>query len=100
MWLDAFFYLPLVILGIHRVMDLKRPKLLFISYLLLFLSSFYMGFMIGVFSFLYFIARLLTNWSEYKKRLFLMVSLLYWQAALQRSLYCQQCWIFGQMARH
>lgn len=67
MWLDAFFYLPLVILGIHRVMDLKRPKLLFISYLLLFLSSFYMGFMIGVFSFLYFIARLLTNWSEYKK---------------------------------
>lgn len=83
MWLDAFVYLPLVILGIHRVMDLKRPKLLFISYLLLFLSSFYMGFMIGVFSFLYFIARLLTNWSEYKKRLFLMVSLLYWQAALQ-----------------
>ena len=67
MWLDAFIYLPLVILGIHRVMDLKRPKLLFISYLLLFLSSFYMGFMIGVFSFLYFIARLLTNWSEYKK---------------------------------
>lgn len=67
MWLDAFVYLPLVILGIHRVMDLKRPKLLFISYLLLFLSSFYMGFMIGVFSFLYFIARLLTNWSEYKK---------------------------------
>ena len=61
MWLDAFVYLPLVILGIHRVMDLKRPKLL------LFLSSFYMGFMIGVFSFLYFIARLLTNWSEYKK---------------------------------
>jgi uncharacterized membrane protein YfhO len=67
MWLDAFVYLPLVILGIHRVMDLKRPKLLFVSYLLLFLSSFYMGFMIGVFSFLYFIARLLTNWSEYKK---------------------------------
>lgn len=67
MWLDAFIYLPLVILGIHRVMDLKRPTLLFVSYLLLFLSSFYMGFMIGVFSFLYFIVRLLTNWSVYKK---------------------------------
>ncbi|MBF8807123.1 MAG: YfhO family protein [Enterococcus lacertideformus] len=67
MWLDAFIYLPLVILGIHRVMDLKRPTLLFVSYLLLFLSSFYMGFMIGVFSFLYFIIRLLTNWSVYKK---------------------------------
>ncbi|OJG83440.1 ABC transporter membrane protein [Enterococcus ratti] len=67
MWLDAFIYLPLVFLGIHRVMEYKRPTLLFISYLLLFLSSFYMGFMIGVFSFLYFIARLLTNWSTYKK---------------------------------
>ncbi|OQO69958.1 copper ABC transporter permease [Enterococcus villorum] len=67
MWLDAFIYLPLVILGIHRVMDLKRPTLLFVSYLLLFLSSFYMGFMIGVFSFLYFIVRLLTNWTIYKK---------------------------------
>lgn len=40
MWLDAFVYLPLVILGIHRVMDLKRPKLLFISYLLLFYPVF------------------------------------------------------------
>ena len=40
MWLDAFIYLPLVILGIHRVMDLKRPKLLFISYLLLFYPVF------------------------------------------------------------
>ena len=47
-----------------------------------------------LFSFLYFIARLLTNWSEYKNRLFLVGSLLYWQAALQRSLYCQQYWIF------
>src|SRR5699024_9154445 len=67
MWLDAFIYLPLIILGIHRVMDYKRPTLLFVSYLLLFLSSFYMGFMIGIFSFLYFMARLFTKWSLYKK---------------------------------
>lgn len=67
MWLDAFIYLPLIILGIHRVMDLKKPIVLFVSYLLLFLSSFYMGFMIGVFSFLYFVVRLLSNWSVYKK---------------------------------
>ena len=52
MWLDAFIYLPLIILGIHRVMDYKRPTLLFVSYLLLFLSSFYMGFMIVIFRFL------------------------------------------------
>lgn len=69
MWLDAFVYLPLVILGINRLMDLRKPTLLFVSYLLLFISNFYMGFMIGVFSFLYFVARTLTNWSVYKKRI-------------------------------
>ncbi|MFK4567726.1 YfhO family protein [Enterococcus sp. UD-01] len=69
MWLDAFTYLPLVILGIHRLMDLKKPKLLFVSYLLLFISNFYMGFMIGVFSVLYFVARTLTNWQRYKKKI-------------------------------
>ncbi|WP_086314870.1 ABC transporter permease [Enterococcus sp. 7F3_DIV0205] len=69
MWLDAFTYLPLVILGIHRLMDERKPTLLFVSYLLLFISNFYMGFMIGVFSFLYFIARMLTNWKVYKKRI-------------------------------
>lgn len=67
MWLDAFVYLPLIIWGINRVMDLKKPTVLFVSYLMLFLTSFYMGFMIGIFSVLYFVARLVTNWSEYKK---------------------------------
>lgn len=69
MWLDAFIYLPLVILGVHRLMDERKPTLLFVSYLLLFISNFYMGFMIGVFSLLYFIARTLTHWSVYKKRI-------------------------------
>ncbi|WP_086348478.1 YfhO family protein [Candidatus Enterococcus clewellii] len=67
MWLDAFVYLPLVIWGIHRLMDERKPILLFVSYLLLFIANFYMGFMIGIFSVLYFIARLLTNWKQYKK---------------------------------
>ncbi|MFD2307489.1 YfhO family protein [Enterococcus termitis] len=69
MWLDAFTYLPLVVLGIHRLMDKQKPTLLFVSYLLLFISNFYMGFMIGIFSFLYFIARTLTNWKLHKKRI-------------------------------
>ena len=70
MWLDAFVYLPLVFLGIHRLMDLKKPTLLFVSYLLLFISNFYMGFMIGLFSFLYFFARTFTNWKRYKRSIF------------------------------
>lgn len=67
MWLDAFIYLPLVIWGIDRLLQLKKPKLLFVSYFMLFFSSFYMGFMIGVFSVLYFLAQLFSHWKVYKK---------------------------------
>lgn len=67
MWLDTFVYLPLIILGVNRVMDQKKPVLLFVSYLMLFLTSYYMGFMVGVFSVLYFLARLFTNFKIYKK---------------------------------
>ncbi|MBP1046498.1 YfhO family protein [Enterococcus sp. BWM-S5] len=78
MWLDTFVYLPLVILGIHRVMDKRKPTLLFISYLALFLSNFYMAFMVGLFSFLYFWVRLLTDRERYKGSIFsyLITSLL------------------------
>lgn len=78
MWLDTFVYLPLIILGIHRVMDEKKPVFLFISYLLLFLSNFYMAFIVGVFSFLYYWARLFTKPTRYKKSVFtyLITSLL------------------------
>lgn len=67
MWLDTFIYLPLIFLGINRVMDERRPVLLFISYFLLFVSNFYFGFMVGMLSFLYFWARSVTNWPLYKK---------------------------------
>lgn len=57
MWLDGLIYLPFVILGIHRLMDKQKPAVLFFSYLVLFLSNFYMAFMVGVFSFLYVLGR-------------------------------------------
>lgn len=67
MWLDAFIYLPLITLGINRLIQHKKPVVLFVSYLLLFLSSFYMGFMIGVFSVLYFLVQLFKDWTANKK---------------------------------
>ncbi|WP_086314550.1 hypothetical protein A5821_002130 [Enterococcus sp. 7F3_DIV0205] len=78
MWLDALIYLPLIVLGIHRLMDKKKPTLLFISYLFLFLSNFYMAFMVGIFTFLYFFARSFTKWGQYKKSIsmYLITSIL------------------------
>ncbi len=60
MWLDTFVFLPLIILGINRIIERKQPTCLFLSYFILFVSNFYMAFMVGVFSFLYYLARLLS----------------------------------------
>ncbi|AYW47904.1 copper ABC transporter permease [Tetragenococcus osmophilus] len=69
MWLDAYVYLPLIIWGIDRIIQKGKPKLLFISYFMLFFTSFYLGFMVGVFSVLYFFVQLFRNWQENKKRI-------------------------------
>ena len=78
MWLDTFIYLPLIFLGINRVLADRRPLLLFISYFLLFISNFYFGFMVGLISFFYVWARSVTNWSLYQKNIihYLLTSLL------------------------
>ncbi|MBO0474476.1 hypothetical protein IGL98_003121 [Enterococcus sp. DIV0840] len=67
MWMDAMVYLPLILLGIHRIMDRQRPVLLFSTYFLLFITNYYMAFMVGLFSFLYFFIRVLTQWTIYKR---------------------------------
>lgn len=69
MWLDAYVYLPLIIWGIDRLMQKGKPKLLFVSYFMLFFTSFYLGFMIGIFSVLYFSIQLFRNWKENKKKI-------------------------------
>lgn len=67
MWLDAFIFLPLIILGIDRLMNKRKGALLFGAYFCLFVTNFYMGFMIGVFSFLYYLTQLIIGWKKTKK---------------------------------
>ena len=54
MWLDGFALLPLVVLMTEKFMDNRRcwPKLT-ILLLILFVSGYYMAYMIGIFAFLY-----------------------------------------------
>ncbi|ALS36538.1 putative membrane protein YfhO [Enterococcus rotai] len=70
MWLDGILYLPLIVLGINRLMDYHRPALLFVGYFFLFISNYYIGFMVGIYSFMYFIVRLLTDKKRYAKKSF------------------------------
>lgn len=54
MWLDAFLLLPLLIMLTERFMESRRVwPILTLVLLVLFVSGYYMAYMVGIFSFLY-----------------------------------------------
>lgn len=53
MWLDGMLLLPLIVLGIERIVNDKSPKLYVVTLALLIISSYYMGFMACIFAVLY-----------------------------------------------
>lgn len=55
MWIDAMYLLPLVILGIEKIINDRKCKLYVISLAVSFFSSYYMTYMICIFSVIYFI---------------------------------------------
>lgn len=60
MWLDSIYMLPLILLGVEQLF--KRKYLFFIiSLTLLFICNFYMAYIVGIFTFLYFILRSLSE---------------------------------------
>ncbi|MBP3037937.1 YfhO family protein [Bacillaceae bacterium Marseille-Q3522] len=60
MWLDSVYLLPLVLLGIERLYH-KKYSLFISSLVLLFVSNFYMAYIVGIFAFLYFVLRSIIN---------------------------------------
>ena len=55
MWIDAMVYFPLIIYGIERIIDKRKPSV-YIAFLALTLwSNYYMGYMTCIFSVIYFI---------------------------------------------
>lgn len=76
MWLDGAIYLPLVILGIENIIKKQKYLTYIISLFLVIVSNFYVGYMVGLFSVIYTIARiinintknnLMEFWKENKK---------------------------------
>lgn len=55
MWLDGVLILPLVCFGIESVVKKNRFKLLIISLSYAFITNFYIGFMIAIFTVIYFL---------------------------------------------
>ncbi|MGN1134008.1 MAG: YfhO family protein [Oscillospiraceae bacterium] len=55
MWLDALIYLPLICLGVQRLVDNGKMVIYIVPLALLFIAHFYMGYMVGIFTFIYFL---------------------------------------------
>ncbi|MDR2559246.1 MAG: YfhO family protein [Oscillospiraceae bacterium] len=61
MWLDGVLALPLVIYGVESLVRHGRFRLLVISLFYSFVTCFYIGYMIGIFTALYFICYLISS---------------------------------------
>lgn len=57
MWLDALVWLPIILLGIEKLLQGKFPWILTVSFGIMFFSNYYTSYMIGIFSVLYFVLR-------------------------------------------
>lgn len=63
MWVDALALFPLVILGIQNIINKGKPWLYCISLSVTLFANYYMGYMVCIFSVLYFIAYYFSNYS-------------------------------------
>lgn len=61
MWIDAMILLPLITLGIERIINNGKPVLYGVSLALSLFSNYYMSFMLCIFSVLYFIVYFCSN---------------------------------------
>lgn len=55
MWLDSFYMFPLVILGIEHIINHGKMKLYLVSLAITLVTNYYMGYMVCIFSVLYFL---------------------------------------------
>ena len=56
MWLDGLIYLPLIIWGVHRLVDDGKVFSYSVPLALMFIAHFYIGYMVGIFTFFYFVS--------------------------------------------
>ncbi len=66
MWLDGIVGLPLVIMGVERICDKRKFLLYVLSLVYVFVANFYIGYMTGIFSALYFLYYLASGKSKNK----------------------------------
>ena len=61
MWLDALALFPLLILGIEKIINHRKPAIYIFALAMLLLTNYYMGFMSCIFAILYFLVYYFSN---------------------------------------
>ncbi|WP_099224967.1 YfhO family protein [Listeria costaricensis] len=69
MWLDGLIYLPLILEGVEKIIRRRFSVLFVLALALMFISSFYISYMVGGFVFVYFIVKMLSRKIEWRKML-------------------------------
>lgn len=74
MWLDGVMALPLICLGIEKFVDSGRFRLLVAAWVYAFVTCFYIGFMLAIFSVIYYMLYIVITKNSYAKEHFFMKS--------------------------
>lgn len=71
MWLDAVIILPICLIGIHNILQENKYIIFTYALIYLFISNYYIAYMVGIFLFIYFTSQVIINYSmkDYKKGL-------------------------------
>ena len=82
MWLDGVMMLPIVVYGIEKLIDEGKFIMLTLSLVYSFVTCFYIGYMIGIFSAIYFIYYVSVTHKDSFHRLFIKRGLMFTGVAL------------------
>lgn len=69
MMLDAIFFLPVILVSVKYAYDNKKISVLCISYTIMFLSNFYVAYLVGLSSFGYFVLLLVLSGNDKKNNI-------------------------------
>lgn len=75
MWLDSVILLPIMIAGLDDLIRCKRPILYTIILSIILITNYYMGFMVCIFSFIYFIYKLIIEDPKPSKEFFKIIKM-------------------------
>ena len=68
MWFDGLYLAPLILLGINKIIDNRSSFFYYITLFLAIISNYYIGFMLCIFSVIYFVYKLLLKYNLKKDK--------------------------------